>query len=142
MKLAGVYILNGDANGYPIADGTVLIGQFTTDGELGGTVNVQVFPEGDNINFITVSLPIGGNCVPVTTNPACSSWSPTSWTVRGSASTTLTGTTSVTRTRCPGAPMPRPATLISTPPTTTDPAYSWTNAGCAGDPHPGWRLRL
>ena len=65
------YVLNGDANGYPIADGTVLIGQFTTDGELGGTVNVQFFPEGDNINFITVSLPIGGNCVPVTTNPAC-----------------------------------------------------------------------
>ena len=65
------YVLNGDANGYPTADGTVLIGQFTTDGELGGTVNVQVFPEGDNINFITVSLPIGGNCVPVTTNPAC-----------------------------------------------------------------------
>jgi len=71
-EVGGVwYILNGDANGYPTEDGTVLIGQFTTDGELSGTINIQVFPEGDNINFLTVSLPIGGNCVAETVNPAC-----------------------------------------------------------------------
>ena len=65
------YILNGDSNGLPKADGTVLLGQFTTDGELSGTVNVQIFPEGDNVNFITVSLPIGGDCVEQTVNPTC-----------------------------------------------------------------------
>jgi len=65
------YILNGNSNGLPDEDGTVLLGQFTTDGELSGTINVQIFPEGDNINFITVSLPIGGNCVEQTVNPTC-----------------------------------------------------------------------
>ena len=65
------YILNGNTNGLPDADGTVLLGQFTTDGELSGTINVQIFPEGDNINFITRTLPIGGNCVTQTVNPTC-----------------------------------------------------------------------
>ena len=65
------YILNGDANGTPIADGTVLLGQFTTDGEMSGTVNIQVFPQGDNIDYLTLSLPIGGNCVAETVNPTC-----------------------------------------------------------------------
>ena len=71
-EVGGVwYILNGNANGYPEADGTVLLGQFTTDGDLSGTVNVQVFPEGDNINFITVSLPIDGVCTASDVNPTC-----------------------------------------------------------------------
>ncbi len=65
------YILNGDANGMPAADGTVLLGQFTTDGEMSGMVNVQVFPQGDNIDYLTLSLPIGGNCLAETVNPTC-----------------------------------------------------------------------
>ena len=65
------YILNGDANGMPAADGTVLLGQFTTDGEMSGMVNVQIFPQGDNIDYLTLSLPIGGNCVAETVNPTC-----------------------------------------------------------------------
>lgn len=71
-EVGGVwYVLNGDANGIPSADGTVLLGQFTTDGALTGNMNIQVFPEGDNENFVKVNLPIGGNCVAVSVNPAC-----------------------------------------------------------------------
>ncbi|MBL6619183.1 MAG: hypothetical protein ISP54_02385, partial [Flavobacteriales bacterium] len=71
-EVGGVwYILNGDSNGFPKADGTVLLGQFTTDGELTGNLNVQVFPQGDNVNFLTLNLPIGGNCTSDGTNPAC-----------------------------------------------------------------------
>ena len=59
-EVGGVwYILNGDANGYPDADGRVLLGQFTTDGDLSGTLNVQLFPEGDNTDFLLLTLPIG-----------------------------------------------------------------------------------
>ncbi len=71
-EVGGVwYILNGDANGLPAPDGTVLLGQFTTDGDLSGNINIQVFPQGDNTDFLTLSLPIGGNCVADGTNPAC-----------------------------------------------------------------------
>lgn len=37
---------NNQTNGLPDADGRVLLGQFTTDGELGGAINVSVFPAG------------------------------------------------------------------------------------------------
>ncbi|MDA9864494.1 hypothetical protein N9C70_05445, partial [Flavobacteriales bacterium] len=37
---------NNQTNGLPDADGKVLLGQFTTDGELGGSINVSVFPAG------------------------------------------------------------------------------------------------
>ena len=71
-EVGGVwYILNGDANGLPAPDGTVLLGQFTTDGDLSGNINIQVFPEGDNTDFLKLNLPIGGNCVADGTNPAC-----------------------------------------------------------------------
>ena len=46
------YVLNGEANGVPGADGRVSLGQFTTDGELSGNMQVQVFPQGDNENFL------------------------------------------------------------------------------------------
>ena len=49
----------------------------TTDGGLSGTINVQVFPQGDNIDFLTLSLPIGGNCVAVTENPLVLTPNPT-----------------------------------------------------------------
>ena len=44
------YALNGDANGVAGADLKVLIGQFTTTGDLGGQVYCQVFIEGDGSN--------------------------------------------------------------------------------------------
>ncbi len=37
---------NNQSNGLPDAAGRVLLGQFTTDGELGGSLNISVFPEG------------------------------------------------------------------------------------------------
>ncbi len=65
------YVLNGDANGTPSEDGTVLLGQFTTDGDVTGNMYIQVFPDGDNANPLTVNLPIGGDCVGESINPAC-----------------------------------------------------------------------
>ena len=53
------YILNGDANGVPDENGRVLLGQFTTDGGLTGNLQVQVFPQGDNGNFLLLDLPLG-----------------------------------------------------------------------------------
>ena len=41
------FVLLGDANGYPDANGRILLGQFTTDGVLSGNMAVQVFPGGD-----------------------------------------------------------------------------------------------
>ena len=70
-EVGGVwYILNGDANGLPAADGTVLLAQLTTDGDVSGTVNVQLFPAGDNSNYITLTLPLDGNCGGGGVNPA------------------------------------------------------------------------
>ena len=54
------FTLAGQSNGNVDADGRVLLGQFTTDGNLSGTLNLQVFPEGDQLNYITTSLSIGG----------------------------------------------------------------------------------
>ena len=53
------YVLNGDANGVPDADGRVLLGQFTTTGEVSGNLQVQVFPNGDNDNYIVFNGVIG-----------------------------------------------------------------------------------
>lgn len=44
------FALNGDSNGLAGDDLRVLIGQFTTNGELSGTINVQVFPLGVGAN--------------------------------------------------------------------------------------------
>jgi hypothetical protein len=49
--LGGVwYVLNGATNGVAGEDLKVLLGQFTTDGLLGGQMYVQFFEEGDGIN--------------------------------------------------------------------------------------------
>ncbi len=53
------YVLNGDANGVPDAEGRVLLGQFTTTGEVSGNLQVQIFPDGDNDNFIVFDGAIG-----------------------------------------------------------------------------------
>ena len=37
----------------------MLLAQFTTDGELSGNMQVQVFPQGDNENFLVLDLPLG-----------------------------------------------------------------------------------
>ncbi|HIE69598.1 MAG TPA: hypothetical protein EYP98_05215, partial [Planctomycetes bacterium] len=55
------YIFNGDANGYADEDGRVLLGQFTTDGEIGGTVNVQVLPGPSGV-FDVYTLPVATTC--------------------------------------------------------------------------------
>ena len=52
------FVLNGDANGFPDDDGRVLLGQFTTSGTLSGNLRVQLFPAGDNLNFILFDGPI------------------------------------------------------------------------------------
>ncbi len=44
------YALNGDANGIAGDDLRVLVGQFTTDGDLSGQLYCQVFIEGDGAN--------------------------------------------------------------------------------------------
>lgn len=49
--LGGVwYVLNGATNGVAGEDLKVLLGQFTTDGDLGGQMYVQFFEEGDGVN--------------------------------------------------------------------------------------------
>ena len=63
--------LLGDANGVPDSLGRVLIGQFTTDGELSGNVQMQIFPGGDQVNFVKWTGIIGAeteeNCQYLTT---------------------------------------------------------------------------
>lgn len=53
------YTLAGDANGEPDETGRVLLGQFTTDGVLGGQLQIQVFPNGDGDNFVVWEAPVG-----------------------------------------------------------------------------------
>ena len=49
--LGGVwYLLNGAANGVAGEDLKVLLGQFTTDGIMGGQMYVQFFENGDGVN--------------------------------------------------------------------------------------------
>ena len=50
------FIYNGDANGAPDADGRVLLAQLTTDGDIGGTLNVQYFPAGGDATTAILSL--------------------------------------------------------------------------------------
>lgn len=54
------FVLLGDANGYPDANGRVLLGQFTTDGVLSGNFQVQVFPGGDGGAQFLYDGSIGG----------------------------------------------------------------------------------
>jgi hypothetical protein len=57
------FALNGDVNGLPDADGRVMIGQFTTDGDVSGNFFVQIFPEGDGPAAETYSFEIGSSCM-------------------------------------------------------------------------------
>ena len=54
------YALNGDANGVAGDDLKVLVGQFTTTGELSGQLYVQVFIEGDGGNEFRDTFSFGG----------------------------------------------------------------------------------
>ena len=54
------YALNGDANGVAGDDLKVLVGQFTTTGELSGQLYVQVFIEGDGSNEFRDTFSFGG----------------------------------------------------------------------------------
>ena len=55
------FALNGDANGVAGDDLKILVGQFTTTGELGGQMYVQVFIEGDGSNEFRDTFYIGEN---------------------------------------------------------------------------------
>jgi hypothetical protein len=47
------YVLNGNPVGLPDGAGRVLIMQITTSGSISGTLNVQIFPNGEGANFQT-----------------------------------------------------------------------------------------
>ena len=53
--------LAGEANGVPDDEGRVLLGQFTTDGDLSGNLNLQIFPSGDQVNFVKWNAVIGAD---------------------------------------------------------------------------------
>ena len=54
------YALNGDANGVAGDDLKVLIGQFTTTGELDGQLYIQFFINGDGSNEFRDTFFLGG----------------------------------------------------------------------------------
>ena len=58
------YIINNGSasNGVAGADRSVLLGQFTTNGELYGELQIQYFPGGDGSNFEILSLPLENAC--------------------------------------------------------------------------------
>lgn len=54
--------LNGDVNGVAGPDLKVLLGQFTTDGDFGGIMTLQIFPEGVGANDeIVIEVPFSAN---------------------------------------------------------------------------------
>lgn len=57
------FTLNGASNAVAGDDLRVLLGQFTTSGTISGQISLQVFPEGDGVNDLVMTFPIG--------NPAC-----------------------------------------------------------------------
>ena len=65
------FLLNGDVDGLPLDDGTVLLAQLTTDGQVSGNMYIQVFPEGSQGDYFFLNLPIGGDCTLSEVNPAC-----------------------------------------------------------------------
>ena len=59
----GWFTLPSATNGIGGPEQRVLIAQFTTNGEISGNINAQIFLEGDNINgtvYVPFSLPVGG----------------------------------------------------------------------------------
>ena len=55
------YVLPTTVNGLPGPDGRVLIAQLTTNGNLGGIVNAQIFLGGLQVNNVYVNLPFPSN---------------------------------------------------------------------------------
>jgi len=53
------FTLNGAANAQAGDNLRILLGQFTTSGTLSGQISIQVFPEGDGENDLTMTFPIG-----------------------------------------------------------------------------------
>ena len=56
------YVLNGDANGIAGPDHRVLLGQFTTDGELSGQLYLQVFINGNPAEEVRTTVSIADAC--------------------------------------------------------------------------------
>ena len=115
---ASWYVLNMACQWLPTASFRVLVMQVTTAGSISGQINFQVFPLGVGANQQQVSIAFdgagtfgGGGGACGCTDPTCVNYDETAQYDDGSVSTT----------RCPVAPMQRPATSIWTPPSTTDP---------------------
>ena len=53
------FTLNGAVNAQAGDNLRILLGQFTTSGTLSGQISIQVFPEGDGENDLTMTFPIG-----------------------------------------------------------------------------------
>ena len=54
------YIINGNPVGLPDATGRVLIMQITTTGSISGKINVQIFPNGVGVDFLTYTYAFDG----------------------------------------------------------------------------------
>ena len=59
----GWYVVPGSTNGIAGDDYRVLLGQFTTDGELSGELYIQYFPNGNPADFIRVSKNFSDACI-------------------------------------------------------------------------------
>ena len=90
---------------------------------------MSIFPE-DNINFITVSLPIGGNCVPVT-NPACTYPESDIVDCEGVLND-LDGDDICDEDEVPGCTDASACNFDLDATDDDGSCHSWTNAGCAG----------
>ena len=56
----GWFVLNTAANGLPDADGRILVMQITTAGSISGTLNYQVFPQGNQAADILMTSTFDG----------------------------------------------------------------------------------
>lgn len=56
------FTTSAETNGEVDENGRVLLGQFTTSGELSGQLNLQLFPNGDQVNDTLLTFQIGQTC--------------------------------------------------------------------------------
>lgn len=58
------FVLAGETNGFADENGRVLLAQLTTDGEISGQLNLQIFPNGVQGNDVIETFPLGQVCEP------------------------------------------------------------------------------
>lgn len=56
------FVLAGETNGFADENGRVLLAQLTTDGEISGQLNLQIFPDGLQGNDVFQTFPLGQVC--------------------------------------------------------------------------------